>query len=218
MYSFEVKNKLIVDETFNKLHEQNRLFWTFESISFSFLCFVIWKKSFDKRKNRVVIDIRILNAIFLSNVYSLSLQSEIIQTVHDCTFISIVNCISFFYQWRVHSNDRHRLIVITHKEQKTFNVVVMSYRNSFVYVQKQIDRILRSCRHFARVYIDDIVIFFKSLEKHISHLKCIFKFMTKNNILINFFKTFLKFSFVTLLEQHVNFLNLSTNKKKSKLW
>ena len=216
MYSFEVKDKLIVDETFDRLHEQDRFFWTFESIFFNFSCFVVWRESFDKKKNRVVIDIRTLNAIFLSDVYLLFLQNEIIQTVHDCTFISIMNCISFFYQWRVHSDDRHRLIVITHREQKTFNVVVMNYRNSLVYVQRQIDRILRFCRHFARAYIDDIVIFFKFLKKHISHLKCIFKFMTRNNISVNFRKTFLKFSFVTLLKQHVNFLSLSTNKKKIK--
>ena len=216
IYSLRVKDKLIVDETFDKLHQQSRLFWTFESTFFSFSCFVVWRKPFDKKKNRVVIDIKTLNAIFLSDVYSLSLQSEIIQTVHDCTFISIVNCISFFYQWRVHSDDRHRLIVITHREQKTFNVVVMNYRNSPVYVQRQIDRILRFCRHFARAYIDDIVIFFRFLEKQISHLKCIFKFMTRNNISVNSLKTFLNFSFVTLLKQHVNSLNLSTNKKKIK--
>ena len=216
IYSLEEKNKIVVDNIFNKLHEQDRLFWTSKSTSFNFLCFVVWKDSLENRKDRVVIDIRALNAVSLSNAYFLSLQSEIIQAVHDCTFIFIVNCISFFYQWRVHSNDRHRLTVVTHKEQKTFNVVVMRYRNSLVYVQKQIDRILRFCRHFARAYIDDIVIFFKFMNEHISHLKYIFKFMLENNISINFVKTFLNFSFVTLLEQHVNSLSLSIDKEKIK--
>ena len=136
--------------------------------------------------------------------------------MHNCTFIFIVNCINFFYQWRVYSNDRHRLTVVIHREQKTFNVVVIRYRNSFVYVQRQIDRILRFCRHFARAYIDDIVILFKFMNEHISHLKYIFKFMLKNNISINFVKTFLDFSSVMLLKQHVNFLNLFTDKEKIK--
>ena len=41
--------------------------------------------------------------------------------------------------------------------------------------------------------------------------------MLKNNIFINFVKMFLNFSSVTLLKQHVNFLNLSTNKEKIKV-
>ena len=78
IYSLEKKNKIVVDNIFNKLHEQDRLFWTSKSTFFSFLCFVVWKDSLENKKNRVVIDIRASNAVFLSNVYSLSLQSEII--------------------------------------------------------------------------------------------------------------------------------------------
>ena len=107
--------------------------------------------------------------------------------------------------------------MIIHRKQKTFNVVVINYRNSLAYVQRQIDRILRFCRHFARAYIDDIVIFFRLLKEHILYLKYIFKFMTKNNISVNSLKTFLNFSFVTLLKQHVNFLSLSTKKKTIKV-
>ena len=216
IYSLRTKNKTVVDEIFNKLHDQERLFWTSEATSFSFSYFVVWRKSFNKKKNRVIVDIRTLNAIFLSNAYSLSLQSDIIQTIHDCTFISIIDCTNFFYQWRVHSKNRHRLTMIIHRNQKTFNVVVMNYRNSLVYVQKQIDRILRLCRAFARVYIDDVIIFSKFLNDHILHLKSIFELMFKNNIFINSVKAFIKYSSVNLLKQHVNSLSLSIDEKKIK--
>ena len=216
IYSLRIKNKTVVDEIFNKLHDQERLFWTSEATSFSFSYFVVWRKSFNKKKNRVIVDIRTLNAIFLSNAYSLSLQSDIIQTIHDCTFISIIDCTNFFYQWRVHSKNRHRLTMIIHRDQKTFNVVVMSYRNSFVYVQRQIDRILRFCRIFARVYIDDVVVFSKFLNDHILHLKNIFELMFRNNIFINSVKAFIEYSSVNLLKQHVNSLSLSTDEKKIK--
>ena len=136
IYFLEVKDKLILNQTFNKLHEQNRLFWTTKSTSFSFSCFVVWKDSESKRKNRVVVDIRTLNAIFLFDFYSLSLQSEIIQAVHNCTFISIIDCISFFYQWRIYSQNRHKMTIVTHRDQKIFNVAIMRYKNSSVYVQK----------------------------------------------------------------------------------
>ena len=41
------------------------------------------------------------------------------------------------------------------------------HRESFRYVQRQIDHILREFRKFARAYVDDIVVFSRSLEDHI---------------------------------------------------
>ena len=217
VYFLEAKDRLILDEIFDKLHDQERLSWITESISFSFPCFVVWKDSTNNRKNRIVVDIRALNAVSLSDFYLISLQSEIIQTVHDCTFIFTIDCISFFYQWRIHLSDRHKMTIVTHRDQEIFNVAVMRYKNNSVYVQRQIDRMLKLCRKFARVYIDDVVIFFKTLNEHLSHLRSIFDLLTANNISINSVKTFIDYSSVNLLEQHVNSFDLSINKDKIKI-
>ena len=106
--------------------------------------------------------------------------------------------------------------MIIHRNQETFNVVVMNYRNSSIYVQRQIDRILRLCRIFARVYIDDVVVFSKFLNDHILHLKSIFELMFRNNIFINSVKAFIEYSSINLLRQHVNSLSLSIDEKKIK--
>ena len=163
VYSLEIRDRKIVDNTFDELQRQSKLSYITKSTLFSFSCFVVWKESesFDKRKDRIVVDIRDLNAISQFDAYSISLQIDVLQAVQNCIYISIIDCFEFFYQWRIHSSDRHKLIVVTHREQKTFNVAVMSYRNSSFYVQRQIDRMLRSY-DFARTYIDDIVVYFKS--------------------------------------------------------
>ena len=62
------------------------------------------------------------------------------------------------YQWQVAPEDRHKLTVVTHRGQEQFNVVVMGFKNSVSYVQRQIDRVLRPFRDFSRAYIDDTVI------------------------------------------------------------
>ena len=61
-----------------------------------------------------------------------------------------------------------------HREQKQFNVIVMKFKNSSFYVQRQIDAFLRIYRVFARVYINDIIIFSHILKKYISHLHVVF--------------------------------------------
>ena len=214
IYSMKTKNRQILNDTFDKLHKQNKLSWTTKSTLFFFSCFVVWRKSFEQKKNRVIVDIRKLNVVVQSDAYSVSLQSDILTTVSDCDYISVIDCSEFFYQWRVHSKDRHKLTIVTHRDQKFFNVAVMSYRNSSAYVQRQIDKVLRNHQRFVKTYVNDIVIFFRTLQDHVMHLKQVFKVLTQNNISINSIKTFLEFSFVNLLKQHVTSLKLSTNEQK----
>ena len=109
MYFVEIKNKKIIDKTFNKLHDEKKLSWTTDFTSFNFSCFVVWKNSFDQKKRRVVVNIRSLNTITLWNVYFISLQIDIIQIVNESQFISIIDCVEFFYQWKIHLTDRHKL-------------------------------------------------------------------------------------------------------------
>ena len=92
----------------------------------------------------------------------------------------------------------------------------MKYRNSSIYVQRQIDFIFRKYRHFVRVYVDDIVMFFNSLKKHLRHLNQIFVLFKRMNIAFKFFKIFLNYFTISLLSQRVNNLNLIivTNKLK----
>ena len=90
----------------------------------------------------------------------------------------------------------------------------MSFRNSPTYVQKIINRILYSFRHFYKTYIDNIMIFSFSLKKHINYLIQIFQTLAKMNIHFTFNKTFLKYLFVRLLNQRVNALNLIIIEKK----
>ena len=41
IYCLKIKNKIIVDEVFDKLYEQDRLLWTSKAILFNFSCFVV---------------------------------------------------------------------------------------------------------------------------------------------------------------------------------
>ena len=125
-----------------------------------------------------------------------------------------MNCASFFYQWRVYSSNRHKLTVVSHRDQKSFNVAVMKYRNSIVYVQRQIDRLLRIFRSFARAYVDNIVIAFTTLKEHLEHLHQVFEMLIENNIFIKLIKIFVEYSTVQLLDQKINFFDLFISKEK----
>lgn len=92
----------------------------------------------------------------------------------------------------------------------------MGFKNSPAYVQRQIDRLLRPCRAFARAYVDDIVILTKTLDEHLRHLSLIFSLFVKKGISIRPGKAFLGYPTVQLLGQKVNSLGLATAEEKLK--
>lgn len=215
VYPLGAEARKVVDETFDKLHEQGRMSWTNESTPFSYPVFVVWTTRPDgSRKGRAVVDIRGLNALTQTDVYPLPLQGDMISAVKGCQYITVVDCASFFYQWRTHPHDRHRTTVVTHRGQETFNVAVMGYKNSPAYVQRQIDRILREHRDYARAYVDDVVIHSATLEDHVKHLRAVFSLFAKYNISINPTKAFLGYPSVKLLGQKVDSFGLSTDEEK----
>ena len=67
---------------------------------------------------------------------------------------------------------------------------MMKFKNSFLYVQRRIDFIFRNFREFARVYVNDIVVFFNIFEKHMIHLHSIIERLNiyETKKIRNFFK------------------------------
>ena len=142
------------------------------------------------------------------------MQAEILALLKNTTYISTVDAAAFFYQWWIKYHHRYRLTVSSHRDQETFNVPVINYRNSPAYIQRIIDRILRPFRRFCRAYVDDIVIFSTSLEEHVQHLTLVFQALSEMNIHLAPAKAFLGYPSVQLLGQHVDTLNLATSKDK----
>ena len=164
-----------------------------------------------------MINIRDLNKFVISNDYSMSLQFDVTNAINDCFYINIMNVVEFFHQWLIKIIDKHKFIVISHRSNEQFNVVMMNYIDNFVYVQRQIDNILKKYRAFARVYVNNIVMFNKTLTKHIDHLRKIFRLFEKMNIAFKSNKIYFDYFIVALLKQKINNLKLTTIKKKLKI-
>ena len=148
VFKLSSEDRTFVNKKFDVLHEQNKFEWTSKFTFYAFSVFVVWHMMYlpekaPQRKNCVMMNIRGLNKIIEFDVYSMSLQSDIISCVQGCKYISIMNCASFFHQWRVAEKDRHKLIVITHREFEQWNVIVMKWKNFSTYVQKKMDELFK---------------------------------------------------------------------------
>jgi hypothetical protein len=79
------------------------------------------------------------------------------------------------------------------------NIAIIEYKGSPPYVQRIIDTILRPHCQFARCYIDDIVIFFKTFEEHIEYLNTIFELFNYIGITFKNSKTYFDYSLIIFL-------------------
>lgn len=219
VYPLGPRDQNFVDKVFDELHSQSKMEWTTRPTPHGYPVFVVWKTVYHvgkepERKGRVVVDIRGLNKITETDAYPIPLQSEITAAVQGCPYISTMDAASFFYQWPIAREDRHKLTVISHRGQEQFRVAAMGYKNSPPYVQRQIDRILRPYRHFARAYVDDIVIYGRTFQEHLQQLHTIFALLQRLRIHLNPSKTYLGYPNIQLLGQHVDALGLTTAQDK----
>jgi hypothetical protein len=200
IYSLNTNDRKIVNDTFNCLQTQNKLKFIIVAISFVYSVFVVWTIKNDVRKERVIMNIRRLNNLLVSDVYFVSSQFEIIDDLLDCKYLSVLDANAFFYQWKVHLNDAYKQTIVTHRDQKTFLILIMSNRNSIAYVQRQMNILLNDLRKFVRAYIDDIICKSKTFQEHLNHFRILFRIFLREDIIINSLKTFLEYQSVILLE------------------
>ena len=86
----------------------------------------------------------------------------------------------------------------------------MKFKGSSFYIQRQTNQMLRSHREFFKIYMNDIIIFFKILNEHVKHLWKIFQLFQKRRVNLTSIKFYLRYFFIILLRQKMNNLRLST--------
>jgi hypothetical protein len=221
IYKLEIKNQTVIDKEFDVLHDLSKMKWASKSTSYAYSIFVVWiithlmKKSFTRRE-RMIVDIRELNKIFEHDVYSMSLQSDILNKIQKCSYISIMNCTTFFHQWRITILDKHKLIVVTYRNVEQWNVDVMNHRNTSAYVQREMNNILRKYS-WVKKYIDDVIVFSKTLKEHLKHLNQLFALFEKLNITLKTKKTYFEYFSISLLKQKIDSLDFITAENKLKM-
>src|SRR5947207_10482812 len=106
-----------------------------------------------------------------------------------------------------------KFIIINYYDLKIVSVVLMSYQEFSSYAQCMMNMIFCSHKFFVCCYIDNIVIFSKTLENHLQHLNMIFSLFNKLRIILKKIKTHLNYSSIILLDQQMNNFDMITSQK-----
>ncbi|XP_051156206.1 uncharacterized protein LOC127278513 [Leptopilina boulardi] len=130
---------------------------------------IVPKKEDDQgnKKWRMVIDYRKLNEKTINDVYPLPFISEILDQIGGAKFFTILDLAQGFHQVEVVPKDRHKTAFSTPFGHYEFNRMPFGLKNSPSTFQRMMDRVLSGLQGIELfVYMDDIVIYAKSLKEH----------------------------------------------------
>jgi hypothetical protein len=134
---------------------------------------------------RLCIDYRLLNKITVRDRYPLPDIAELLDRLAGAKMFSKLDLRSGYHQVRMAERDVEKTAFTTHLGAFEWLVMPMGLTNAPATFQRLMNDVLRPFHAFARVYLDDIVIFSASAAEHEAHVKQVLDALRKNQLRLN---------------------------------
>ncbi|GBG78614.1 hypothetical protein CBR_g27840 [Chara braunii] len=141
-------------------------------------------------KLRMCIDYRGLNRTTRKSVYPLPRIDDLLDVAGGCKVFSKIDLKSGYHQIEVDPSDQHKTAFKTRDGLYEFIVMPFGLTNAPATFQCLMDKVL--CHHLNRfvvVYLDDILIFSKSMEEHVKHLEEVLQVLKAAQLHLNLEKS-----------------------------
>jgi hypothetical protein len=120
-------------------------------------------------------DYRRLNNITIHDSYPLPNIEDILNSLAGATIFSTMDAISGYHQIAMEDKDKEKTAFICHKGLFQFKRMPFGLVNSGATFQRMMDTELEEFSSFVKVYVDDIIVFSKTIKEHENHLRTIFQ-------------------------------------------
>jgi len=112
-------------------------------------------------KIRICFDFRKLNAHTKKKQFYLPLLNEILDRIGQCAVILKLDLTKVFHQIKMKKTDRPKTALVCPKRKFEFDRLPFCLCNAPAVFQQTIEVVLKDCKVFASMYIDDVIIFSK---------------------------------------------------------
>ncbi|GBG81798.1 hypothetical protein CBR_g33978 [Chara braunii] len=135
---------------------------------------------------RMCIDYRGLNAVTVKNVEPLPRIDDLLDRVQGAKYFSKIDLKSGYYQIEVHPDDQYKTAFRTRYGHYEFIVMPFGLTNAPATFQRCMNDLFRPwLDRFVVVYLDDILVFSKTLQEHQGHLRQVLEKLREANFKIN---------------------------------
>ena len=143
---------------------------------------------FVKKKNgdlRLCVDYRALNKLTIKNNYPLPRIDDCFDRLAGMKYFSKIDFTSGYHQCRIAENDIHKTAFRTRYGHYEFMVLPFGLCNAPATFQRLMHEIFwEFLDEFLVIYLDDIIVFSKTEEEHLEHLRKVFEVIRKNQLYI----------------------------------
>ncbi|KID93902.1 Ribonuclease H-like protein, partial [Metarhizium majus ARSEF 297] len=175
--------------------------------------FVVWRDG----KPRVVIDMRRVNTKLVTDAYPLPRQDDILSSLQGSTVFSALDLTKGFFQQPIAESDRWKTSFVTpHRGHERLTVSTMGLATSPAFFQHRMEYLFRQYLwKFVLIYIDDIIIFSRTIEEHVKHLDLALAILNRSGCTLSLRKCHFAQPGLQALGHYVSRLGLSTTEEKT---
>ena len=133
---------------------------------------------------RFCIDYRHLNLVTKPDVFPLPRMDDLLDQLGQSKFFSTLDLASGYWQVKIHLDSREKTAFITYQGLFEFRVMPFGLRNAPAVFQRLMQRVLAGLNppegpDFVSVYLDDVIVFSRTLDDHLHHLSLVIDRLTK---------------------------------------
>ena len=161
----------------------NKDFISFSSASYALLILFIKKKD---NSLRFCVDYRKLNALIKWNHYFLSLIDKTFTCIQENKYLTQLNIIVTFNKLCMYLNNEDLIIFIIFFNFYKYHVMSFELINDLTFYQHYMNDVLFNYLHqFCQIYLDDIIIYSKTLKKHKQHVQLVLYKLRETDLQMN---------------------------------
>ncbi len=144
----------------------------------------------ENKKNRMCIDFRELNKLIIPQTYPFPLIDDIIVRTNGCKWFTALDINSAFWSIPVRTKDRHKTAFITQHGHWQWTCMPFGLKIASATYQRIMSGIIKrnNLEQFCISYIDDILIYSKTMKEHLEHLEKVFQAIKSEGFRIKFVK------------------------------
>lgn len=132
---------------------------------------------------RFCVDYRRLNAVTKREAYPIPRIDDTLHSLSGNIFFSALDCASGYWQIEINKKDREKTAFITKHGLFEFRVMPFGLTNAPATWQRTMDLVLAGLKwQICLVYLDDIIVFSKTVDEHMTNLQLVFDALMKHNI------------------------------------
>ncbi|KAE8665117.1 cytochrome P450 78A7-like [Hibiscus syriacus] len=134
---------------------------------------------------RMCIDYRALNKLTVKNKYPIPLIADLFDQLGGARWFTKLDLRFGYYQVQIAKGDEPKTACVTRYGSYEFLVMPFGLTNAPATFCTLMNKVLQPfLDHFIVVYLDDIVVYSKTLEEHIEHLRRVFQVLRENKLYV----------------------------------